>query len=494
MLKTAEIKELIAEDKSSKKKQLAAVGQRYYEGDHDIKRYKMYYFNSDGKLVEDKYRSNTKICHPFFTLLSEQLASYVLSFKETPIIAKPTAEGLQEHLDSYFDSKFWDELGETVKGAYVKGFDYIYGYKVAENKMAFQYADGMGVVEVEARFASDKIPHVLYHYIDRIDKEGEVITKIQDWTETETYYYTQTGYSGDIEIDKDVEINPRPHIVYTDQKTGEKMGRPLGYIPFWRLDNNKKQVSGLKPIKPLIDDYDLHACALSNNLKDFDTPIYFVSGYPNDDLNELQTNLKTKKIVATDGEGGIDIKTVDIPYQARKEMLEIDERSIYKFAMGTNTAGLKDSNATTNIGIKAAFYDLDLKAGLMTKKVGGLLEEIVKVVLNEINTENGTDYQPSDVEYDFTRTTMTNETENIANDKIKAETKQIEVNTILNIAASVGDEQTLKAICDCMEWDFDEIKGQVEEMQKEQELSAAKAALAGTVIDDVQPSPPEPVE
>ena len=479
MLSVAEIKRFIDDDITSERKRFAGIGQNYYEGKHDILNYEMYYFNADGNLVKDEYRSNIKISHPFFTLLADQLAAYTMSFKDNPIRAKQNVEGLQEKLDLYFNDKFWEEMLEAVKGAYVKGFDYIYGYKGKDNRLEFQQADGMGVVEVRAKDTDDGCEYFIYWYIDRIDKGKKRIKRIQVWSETETHYFVQVG-NGKIEVDKSVAVNPRPHVVYTDEKTGKRMGYALGYIPFWRLDNNKKQISGLSPIKRLIDDYDLHACSLSNNLKDFDTPIHLISGYQGDNYDELQMNLKTKKLVGVDSDGSIDIKTVDIPYQARKEKLELDEKSIYKFGMGTNTTALKDSNATTNIGIKAAFYDLDLKASEKTKKVCSLLDDIIPVVLAEINAEEGTDYQRSDVEYHFERFTMTNESENIANEKAKAETKQIEVNTILNVAANVGDEQTLKAICDVMDWDFEELQGQIELLQEERAIETAKMTL-GTV-------------
>lgn len=484
MLNTSEIKKFIDEDISSTKKRLAGIGQKYYEAEHDILKCRLFYYNADGNLVEDKTRSNIKICHPFFTELSDQLSSYMLSFKENPIQAKETAEGLQEHLDLYFDDEFWSETGDLISGAYNKGFDYIYGYKSAENRLRFEYADGMGVVEVEARFASDSQNHVLYWYIDRIDKDGKTIKRIQDWTESEIYYYVQISETGKIKKDDSVEINPRPHIVFTDQKTGKKMGKPFGFIPFWRLDNNRKQFSGLKPIKSLIDDYDLMMCGLSNNLTDFDTPLHVVSGFQGDNLDELQQNLKTKKIVGVDSEGSVTVQTVDIPYQARQAKASDDEKNIYRFGLGLNTSGLKDTSATTNLAIKAAYALLDMKANKMEKRLKKLLKDIIRVVLDEINEEYKTDYQLSDIVFDFTRTTMANETENIANEKVKADTKQVEVNTILNVAASVGDEQTLKAICEVMDWDFNKLQGQIKKLQEEQNTAAAKAALENIVTEE----------
>ena len=484
MLSVTEIKRLIDEDRTSEKKLKAAEGQRYYEAEHDILQSRLFYYNADGTLVEDKTRSNIKICHPFFTELSDQTAAHMLSFKAEPIKAYEKASGLQEHLDKYFNSKFWAEISDLISGAYNKGFDYIYAYKNEDNRLAFEYADSMGVVEVREKDSDDDCKHILFWYIDRIDKGKKVIKRIQDWTENETYYYVQVG-EGKIVKDDTVAINPRPHVIYTDEKTGKRMGYGLGFIPFWRLDNNRKQFSGLKPIKHLIDDFDLMMCGLSNNLVDFDTPLYVVKGFNGENLDELQQNLKTKKIIGVDDDGGVETRTVDIPYQARQAKADADEKAIYKFGMGLNTYGLKDTAATTNLAIQAAYALLEMKCGKLQPRLEALIEELVKIVLVEINEENGTDYQLSDVEINLDRKTVTNESENIANEKTKAETQQIRVNTILNVAASVGDEQTLKAICEEMDWDFDGLKAELEKLQEGQSTATAKETLDGVIVDPV---------
>ena len=69
MLKVEEIKTFIDQDASSRKKQLAKVGQRYYNGDHDIKNYRVFYVDASGEFKEDKTKSNIKIAHPFFKIL-----------------------------------------------------------------------------------------------------------------------------------------------------------------------------------------------------------------------------------------------------------------------------------------------------------------------------------------------------------------------------------------------------------------------------------------
>ena len=495
MLSITEIKKFIDDDISSDKKRLAAVGQRYYEANHDILKYRLFYYNADGNLVEDTTRSNIKISHPFFTELSDQLSAYMLSFKENPIRAKETAEGLQDHLDKYFDDDFWSEIGDLITGAYNKGFEYVYGYKGEENRMVFECADSMGVVEVRAKDTDDGCEYIIYWYVDRIEKGKKKIKRIQVWSETEVYFYVQDGY-GHVEIDDSEEINPRPHVIYIDETTGKKMGSSLGYLPFWRLDNNKKQISGLKPVKPLIDDYDLMQCGLSNNLVDFDTPLHVVSGFEGDNLDELQKNLKTKKIIGVGEGGNVEVRTVDIPYQARQVKANEDEKNIYRFGMGFNSSQVGDGNIT-NVVILSRYTLLDLKANKLERRLKKLLKQIIKVVLAEINEANGTDYQYSDIKFEFTRSVMTNETENIANEKTKAEIKQIEINTILNVAAQIGDEEVLRLICDQLDLDYDSLKDQVEKIKEEKNLDDAKKALEEAVIEDgeeIEEDDPEVVE
>lgn len=477
MLTEAEIKRFIDNDSSSEKKKFAEVGQRYYEANHDILKSRLFYYNTDGNLVEDTTRSNIKISHPFFTELSDQLSAYMLSFKENPIRAKEAVEGLQDYLDEYFDDDFYTEISELITGAYNKGFEYIYAYKNAEGRLAFQCADSLGVIEVRAKDTDDECEYFIYWYIDRIDKGKKEIRRIQVWSNQETWYYVQSG-NGRVKIDDSVPINPRPHVVFTEKKKNVKKGYSFGFIPFWRLDNNKKQISGLKPIKALIDDYDLMECGISNNLADFDTPLHVVTGFQGDNLDELQTNLKTKKILGVDEGGGVEVKTVDIPYQARKAKADEDEKNIYRFGMGFNSSQVGDGNIT-NVVIRSRYALLDLKANKLERRLKKLLKQLVKVVLDEINKMNKTDYKVSDVYFDFVREITTNESENYSNEKTKAETQQVQINTILNVAAVLGDETIVKAICEVLDIDYEEIKDKLP--SPDDGMTQAEVALSAVV-------------
>ena len=403
-----------------------------------------------------------------------------MSSEESPIRAKETAVGLQTHLDTYFDETFWAECAELVSGCYTKGFEYLYAYKDTNDKLAFQCADSIGVVEVREN-DTDEVPTCfIYWYVDRVEKGKKLIKRIQVHTADDITYYVQDGSTGKIQLDKSKELNPKPNVVY--EMNGKKYGEGLGFIPFFRLDYNKKQFSGLKPIKGLIDDYDLMECGLSNNLQDFDHPIYAVKGFEGDNLTELGQNLRTKKMVGVGEQGGIDIMTIDVPYQARKTKADEDEKTIYRFGMGLNTQGLKDTSATTNLAIQAAYTLLDLKADKLITRLKRFLKDIVKIVLDEINAVNNIGYQLSDVYFEFVPNVLVNEQENIQNEKTRAETEQLKINNILTVAAHIGDEETLKAICDILDMDYEEIKEQIKD--NEVPITDAQNTLNNVIVDD----------
>ena len=112
VLKEAEIRQFIMDDENSERKKLARLGQKYYEGDHDIKDYRMFYYNAEGDFVEDTARSNIKIPHPFFTELVDQAVQYILSGTDEYI--KSDNPDLQIELKTYFGEDFAKNFKEGL--------------------------------------------------------------------------------------------------------------------------------------------------------------------------------------------------------------------------------------------------------------------------------------------------------------------------------------------------------------------------------------------
>lgn len=477
MLTVSEIKTFIDKDASSTKKRRAMEGRRYYEADHDIKDYRIFFIDADGNLREDTTKSNIKISHPFFRLLVDQQAQYMLSGHGG--FVKSDIPELQTELDAYFNENesFAAELYELLVGCISKGFEYMYAYKDESDRTAFQTADSIGVVEVREKETDDGCAYVIFWYVDRIGKDNKKIKRIQVWDDKQTWFYCQVD-DGAIVPDESVDHNPRPHIIYKKDGDESTYYDDYGMIPFFRLDNGKKQFSCLKPIKALIDDYDLMNAGLSNNIQDTNEALYVVRGFQGDNLDELMVNIKAKKHIGVDEDGGIDIKTVDIPVEARKIKMEVDEKNIFRFGQGVNTEALKDTSATTSIAIKSAYANLDLKCDGLQPFLLQFMRKLLKLVLKEINDTQGTDYEQKDVYFDFDREIITNAQENAQIDLAKAQEQQTKVTTIQNAATLLGQELTMQLICEALELDYDDIKDKLP-TPEEDPTAAAQAALGG---------------
>lgn len=450
MLNKDEIMSRIVEDRLSKRKRQAFVGERYYEVQHDILAHRIFFFNKDGKLVEDTLKTNTRISHGFFRELVDQEVQYLLSGGLKITHKDPQ---MNDQLKKYFGEDFVAELSEMLTSTVKHGFAYMYPYVGAEGRTRFEAAEGLSIIEVKSDGEMDTKVDEFIRYYPVLGQNNKVLTRVEYWTRDMTWYYIY-GNGQSMELDPNVPLNPRPHIVY--QIKGKMYWEERTHCPLLRLDNNKKQRSGLAPIKGLIDDYDIMNCSLSNNLQDVQEGIYVVRGYRGTNLDELTYNLRAKKVVGVGEHGGVDVQTVNIPYEARKVKLEIDERNIYKFGMGFDSAQVGDGNIT-NIVIKARYTLLDLKCNKLETRLRRLLRECVRIVVDEINRALGTAYLPEDVAIDISRDLPTNEVDNASIRKTNAETEQIRINTILYAAAKLDNETVVILLCEALDLDADEI-------------------------------------
>ena len=489
MLTPQEIKTLIESDYNSDKKDYARIGRRYYEGDHDIRRCRIFFIDKDGKVQEDTTKSNARICRPFFAELVDHAAQYSLSNKEA--FVKSDDPKLQEYLDVYFNDNedFRAELHELLVGRKVDGDGYFYAYKRKDGRTDFQYAESGGVVEVRKHETDDGCEYVIYWYVDRIGKDNKKIKRIQVWDDKQVAFFTQVE-DGQITPDVDEKPNPRPHILYKKDGDDATYYEDYGLIPFFRLDNNRKRISSLKRVKDHIDDYDLMNCGLTNNIQDAAEVLVVVRGFDGDDLDELMQNMKAKKHIGTpDPNSNVEYRTIDIPVEARVKKMEIDVNNIYCDGRGVNIEALKDSNATVSVAIKTAYFRLDLDAEETETRLKQFMRKILDPVLREINQENETDYQQSDVYFDFSRESITNAQEMAQIALLEAQKRNMEITSLLNIQTQLDNETLMQLICEQLELDYEEIKDKLPKPEDDALYAPAdaRAALDGITPEDDAP-------
>lgn len=468
MLEPGRIASIIAKDKYCRKKKLAREGQKYYDGEHDILDYRIYYINKEGHLVEDLTKSNIRIPHPFFHEISEQEVSYILS---GGVSFETEDEELGRLLGSCFGDDFTGELKEVLIDAVVRGSGYIYWYQDAGGHTRFQHADSLGIVEVKDGGPEDTVNDYILRYYPVEIKDGKTAVRIEVWDKNMTWYYLQSGST--VELDKNIKINPCPHVLY--QGPDGLYYKEGSRIPFLKLSYNRKECSRLKQIKPIIDDYDLMNCGLSNNLQDITEGIYVVKGFKGQDYDELLANVKARKVVGVGDKGDLDIKTINIPYEARLAKIQEDEKNIYRTALAFNSSQTGDGNIT-NIILKSRYTLLDMKAKKFIWSLKKFLGTLLEVVLEEINEACGTRYEKADVKISIEPVVPTDEKEDAEIRKIEAETAREKVGALMDAAELLGEDILLKELGGILELEEELVKQRIEE-QPDTEL--VKGALNG---------------
>lgn len=439
----------------SRSKEFARTGVDYYNAEHDILGTRILYLDDHDRLVEDPYASNNMIPHPFFIELVDQKVQYLLS---NDVEFKTEDENLEARLAEYIDDDFQLFLDELVEGASIKGAEYAYARTDANDKLKFEIADYINTHSIYNDFNEEVA--VVHKYSEKILKDGKevTLTHAEIYTEEEVaFFIAEDGKPFD--LDDTIEPNPREHIVAFDAE-GNTLERNYGTIPFHKLKNNRAEASDLKPIKRLIDDYDIMSSALSNNLQDYDKPFFVVKGYQGESMDKIRQNLKAKggiKVGAPNSGGDLEIRTYQIPFEARKVKMELDEKSIYKFGMGFDSSQEGSANIT-NVEIKSRYQLLDFKCNKIETRLRSLLLWSLELILNDIKRVYGEEYDIKEIEVEIERSGVFNEKDEAQKENIIVGMKRQKLNAILDVAGRLDDETILELICDVLELSVEEVQ------------------------------------
>lgn len=463
------LKDVILRHRSSSDLQYAAKARDYYEYKHDILKNRIFYFNDAGQLVEDKYASNVKIPHGFFHEQVDQKVQYLLS---NPVEIEAEDNDLKNYLDEYWDEATQLFLQEVFEGASINGKEFAYSLTRPDDRLGFQVSSALSTIFIRNEDTSS-VERVIYFYDEEVKDESgktKTITYVQVFTDQLVVFF-KSNKESNFALDVDQGINPRQHVIATDAQ-GNTLARSYGSIPFYKLANNRQEMSDLKPIKELIDDYDIMACYLSNNLQDFSDAIYVVTGYDGEDTDRLRQNIKNRKVVnagsGTDA-GDVQIRTVSIPIEARKAKLDIDKEAIYKFGMAFDSSQVGDGNIT-NVVIKSRYALLNMKVNKAEVRLRALIKWMNERIVADINRRYGKDYKVADITVTIIRESVVDTKEIADIELIEAQTKEALIQAILAVASYLDEESTLRLICEQFELEYDEVIKRLEDQDNKTDI------------------------
>lgn len=307
-------------------------------------------FSLTGSKLEDFTASNNKIASNFFSRLNTQRVMYSLGNGVS--FLQPGEEGedvVKEKLGKHFDH----DIKEAAYYACIHGESYVFWnvdrihvFRVTEFVPLWDEHTG----ELRAgirywRLSAEKPMTAILYEEDGYTKFEEQDSKIT-WGDKKPYAVTiaYTPASGYAEV------------------VGEENYGKLPIVPMWA---SRLKQSTLIGMQSSIDSYDLIRSGFANDLTDC-SQIYWIvknaGGMTDTDLNRFRDRLKLQHIAAVDGGDGAGAEpyTQEIPYQARKEYLDMIRNGLYEDfgALDVHTVAA----GATNDHIDAAYQPMDENA------------------------------------------------------------------------------------------------------------------------------------
>lgn len=407
----------IQEDIKSKRKEQMRLGNRYYNEDHDILKAEANKANINGQLVEIAGKSNYKPVHDFHTLMVDQKKDYLLNKGVEFSFDDSVPEQVVSDTLAALGDGFNETMESLVLGASNKAEEWLhylldengdFDYVVIPAEQIIPYYDGKFDRRLEAL--------IRYYKVEDINVETgikKLINKAEVWTDKDVTFFIESG-NGYVK-DKDEIVNPRPHIIKGDFLKSERDELTTdeiagwGKVPFIPLYNNTGRKTDLQPIKSLIDLYDDLIATGANTVIDLQEAVWAVKGYDGEDVAELAQKLKKFKVINLEAEegAGIEAHQLDIPYEARKDLLDKTKDSIYEQGRGVDTSSDEFGNNPSGISIRLKYADLDIKCNSIEMSLNKLIKELLSAILFE---QDALEYLKQ-ISWQIPRATLINEAE-----------------------------------------------------------------------------------
>jgi len=375
------IKNEISKHKKSLKYEHMVQGVAYYNEQHKILDSKENVIDIGGQSHTILHKSNFKPVHDFHTLFVDHKKDYLVGNSLIITFDDQVVDTDKNVVIDLLGANFTENIQELVLGTSNKSEEW--GHYFVDTNGLFNWV----VIPAEQVIAFydgkfDKfLSAVLRYYTEVVTNietgKEQKINRVEWWTPEDVTYYKSTG-NGTYAKDPDYEVNPRPHVIKGDFLENEEKKElqadekfSFGSVPFIPLYNNTARKTDLQPIKSLIDLYDKLIATGANTIVDLQEAIWEVKGYEGSDIKELTKKLKQFKVVnlASDQGSGIQGHQLDIPWDARKDLLEKTRKAIYEQGRAVNTSSDEFKNDPSGAALRAMYNPLEIKTNALQSNI-----------------------------------------------------------------------------------------------------------------------------
>ena len=273
----------------------------------------------------------------------------------------------------------------------------------------------------------------------------KLVYKLEIYDKEHVYFYEEVD--GVIRLDAEKYLN-----IDDDQEYGHLMvdGKPynMGKVPFVWCKNNAAEKSDLIKVKDLIDKYNDNRQRQDAVLEDFKNFLINVKNYSGGDSNEASLkSMLQKRMIFTDGDGGVEILTPNIDTAANDSHNQTLKDDIILFGQSVDRNKMTTGNSASGVALKMLYAGLDLKCNGLESELNMMFDNLQYFIKDYLKLINVKVDDADDVNIIFNRDISINESESI--NMCKASVGVISTRTIVSNHPWVTDlEDELQALED----------------------------------------------
>ena len=337
------IKSAIGNYKGSELYRHAVIGYDYYRRRNTtITFYRKLLYTLSGNAVPDNYSANYKFTNNFFQLFTKQEASHLLG------------NGVTFSNESTKEKLGGDQFDNQLFRA---------GIKALWGTVSYSFYN---VDHIDVFTSLEFVP--LFGEEDGALHAGIRFWQIAPNKPMRVTLYEEDGYT-DYRFDSEsVEIvNSKRAYKKTVNKTeaGEQVVAFSNYpsfpvVPLWANEEHQSELTGLRE---KIDGYDLIQSGFANDVDDASQIYWTISnagGMDDIDLAKFIEHMKIVGAATVDDQSQVQSHTIDVPYEARTQILSNLKDSLYRDAMALDTDKITAGNITAT-AINAGYENLTFK-------------------------------------------------------------------------------------------------------------------------------------
>lgn len=363
------------------------LARQYYANKNDILR-RVNPFLENKKPDNPLRNADNRISHNWYQLLVDQKASYTMG-------KPPTFNAGDDELNDLIKLTLGIQFSKITKDLCINASnDGRAWLHVWQESGTFHYAviDDSEIIPIYGPYINDPIEKVW-----RVTHDG-THTIWEEWDKLKvTQYKTETFYDDDLVL------------LEFPSTGGTSFHHNWGRVPFIPFKNNSIEQSDLEKNKSQIDTYDKIYSGYVDDLDDIQEIIFVLTNYSGTDKKEFLSDLNEFKMVKLEQddetEGKIDTLAIDIPVEARTNLLQTTRENIFVSGQGVDPLAHIGNN-NSGSALKYMYSLLELKASMLTTEFELAFDLLLWFIFKHHKIE-----QNKPVRQVWTRTSISNDSE-----------------------------------------------------------------------------------